>query len=83
MMDELKCLAGEFRSALEARLSGDPAGECSAAVKGGSGQRFAGRISIRFSRCITRRKTESPQASHFEEELELLAGGADCLRHPV
>src|SRR5271165_4977973 len=71
-MDELKCLAREFRSALEARLSGDPAGEYRLPSKEDVATFCRRYLDSLFPLHHAPEEPESPQASHFEEELEML-----------
>src|SRR5208282_811791 len=71
-MDELKCLAREFRSALEARLSGDPAGEYRLPSKEDVATFCRRYLDSLFPLHHAPEESSSPQATHFEEELEVL-----------
>src|SRR5208337_4203338 len=71
-MDELKCLAREFRSALEARLSGDPAGEYRLPSKEDVATFCRRYLDSLFPLHHAPEESSSPQTSHFVEELELL-----------
>ena len=71
-IDELKSLAREFRSALEARLSGDPAGEYRLPSNEEVATFCRRYLDSLFPLHHAPEETESPQASHFVEELELL-----------
>ena len=71
-MDELKCLAREFRSALEARLAGDPAGEYRLPSKEEVATFCQRYLDSLFPLHHVPEEAASPQASHFEEELEFL-----------
>src|SRR5208282_1233469 len=71
-MDELKCLAREFRSALEARLSGDPAGEYRLPSKEEVATFCQRYLDSLFPLHHAPEEFSSPQATHFEGELEVL-----------
>jgi len=71
-MNELKSLAREFRSALEARLAGDPSGEYRLPSKEDVAALCQRYLDSLFPLHHAPEEPESPQALHFEEELELL-----------
>jgi len=70
--DELKSLAREFRSALEARLAGDPAGEYRLPSNEDVATFCRRYLDSLFPLHHAPEESSSPQASHFVEELELL-----------
>src|SRR5271165_3985799 len=72
MMDELKCLAREFRSALEAQLSGDPAGEYRLPSKDDVAKFCRRYLDSLFPLHHAPEEARSPQAAHFVEALEFL-----------
>ncbi len=71
-MEELKCLAREFRSALEAQLSGDPAGEYRLPSKDDVAKFCRRYLDSLFPLHHAPEETQSPHSVHFVEELDFL-----------
>ncbi len=69
-MDELKCLAREFRAALEAQLSGDPTGEYRLPSKDDVAKFCRRYLDSLFPLHHASEETQSPQLVNFVEELD-------------
>jgi serine O-acetyltransferase len=71
-MDELKCLAREFRAALDARFSGDRAAEYQLPSKEDVASFCRRYLDSLFPLHHVPEESKSPQAAHFVDELEAL-----------
>jgi serine O-acetyltransferase len=71
-MDELKCLAREFRSALDARFSGDRGAEYQLPSKEDVATFCRRYLDSLFPLHHALEESRSPQAAHFVDELEAL-----------